>query len=254
MTPSFVPGHASADLPPGQIHVWLAHPDLLGHGQLEARHLHLLSAAERARHQALRFARDRHHYLAAHALARRVLASHTGIAPDQLDFSQDAKGKPHPVLPAACGAIGYNLSHTDGLVACVLARDAACGIDVEVRRPLDDLMALAATVFSPRELRELAACAPDARQTRFYTLWTLKEAYAKATGDGIAADLSHVSFVPDGDTVAAHFDPGHPGQRAPWRFFAAAAGDRHRLAVAVLPVQVDPAAPAPALVQQVFQL
>jgi len=271
MSSPFVPGLAPAELPTGQVHIWLADPDLQDHARLEARHGHLLSAAERARHQAFRFARDRHLYLAAHALARRALAHYTGIAPGEIGFAADAGGKPRAVLPPACGDIAYNLSHTSGLVACVLGRDMACGVDVELRRPLHDMMAMAATVFSAAEVTDLAACPPHARETCFFTLWTLREAYAKATGEGILGDLSHLSFSLAGGGVDARFDasraaratqphpaaqashPTHAGDAARWRFHSQAYGERHLLAVAALPSQPVPAASI-AFVQHCYPL
>jgi len=254
MTPSFVPGLATAILPPGQIHVWLADPDLSDPAQLEMQQAHVLSSAERARHQAYRFARDRHVYLAAHALARQVLARYTGIAPAELVFVKRGDGKPTVALPERCGAIGYNLSHTAGKVACVLGRDMECGIDVEMRRPLEDMLALAATVFSQAEVTELSGLAGcDAREQadRFFTLWTLKEAYAKATGLGLVADLAHVSFSAADGAVSARFAPSHAGDAARWHFHAKQAGTDHFLAVASL---AAPGAGAPSIVQHDYLL
>ncbi len=228
MTPVFAPGLALADLVPGQMHVWLARPAQLGHAELEARHAHVLGAAERAFHQALRFPRDRHTYLCAHAMARCVLAALCGCQPGQVQFASDAKGKPQVLLDPSEGQIGYNLSHTDGLVACVVARALDVGIDVERCRALDDMGALAASIFTPSELAQLEACPSAQRGALFFRLWTLKEAYAKASGDGIAADLSHVSFGFDAGALTARFTE----DRGNWRFDSAPVDQTHQLALA----------------------
>lgn len=229
MTTASVPALLFAPLVPGQVQVWLAEPDRLGFAELEARHGHLLDDAERARHGALRFARDRHLFLAAHALTRRVLGAATGIAPARLAFASDPAGKPRALLPATCAPVEFNLSHSAGLVACAVTLGVPCGIDVELRRTLDDMMAVAGAIFTPGELAALSACAEAQRATRFLTLWTLREAYAKATGEGIAADLSHLSFTFDEGAVAAHFRPGCDDG---WQFHTAAPGAHHLLAVA----------------------
>jgi 4'-phosphopantetheinyl transferase len=61
----------------------------------------------------------------------------------------------------------------------------AIGIDVECHRPRD-FGALADQAFGPVEQREVAVGGQEA----FYRIWTLREAMAKATGDGLALVLN----------------------------------------------------------------
>ena len=219
-------------LPENEVHVWLARPGLHGHAQLEARYLPLLSADERERHRAFHFAKDRHPYLAAHALIRLALSQYAALAPEQIHFSRGRNGKPRAELPAPHAALTCNLTHTAGLVGCVIARGRDCGIDIETRRALDDMDGIARLMFSADERGHLASLAEPARRHHFFTLWALKEAYAKATGEGIGGDLAQVSFALDDDGV--HCRIGDAAVAAgQWWFHSASPCGEHALAVAL---------------------
>lgn len=75
-----------------------------------------------------------------------------------------------------------SLSHSAGHAAMALASgDLAIGVDIEGLRPRA-VQALAKYAFSDREHAELVALPPEQQLIRFYLLWTLKEAAAKALG------------------------------------------------------------------------
>ncbi|GJJ00873.1 hypothetical protein RugamoR64_14110 [Duganella rhizosphaerae] len=225
------PPFGTTILPADAAVVWLARPGLHDPARLEARYLPLLDDDERARHRQLLRPADRHAYLAAHALQRLALAACTGLAPAQLRFRRGPRGKPSPELPAPHAALACNLSHTSGLVGCVLTRAGACGLDIETVRPLDDMEQIARLVCSPDELAQLAGLADHARQRRFFTLWTLKEAYAKATGEGIAIDLTRVAFAPDAQPLRCRLGAAPAGDD--WRFHSEQLAGGHALAVAL---------------------
>lgn len=226
-----VPALAPITLPDNEVHVWLADPAQARQAELAARYQHLLDAHERERHRSFHFDKDRHLYLAAHALARLVLSGYTQLAPEAIRFSQGPHGKPRAELPPPHGAIAYNLSHTTGLVACAVVRGRDCGVDVEARRQLQDMDNIASIIFSADERRQLAECSAHERTAHFFTLWTLKEAYAKATGRGIGADLTAVSFeIAAGPPVC---QPAPDDAHDTWFFHCATAGSGHALAVAV---------------------
>lgn len=102
-------------------------------------------------------------------------------------------GKPwFPQLPG----VQFSLSHCRGLAAVLLSR-YVCGVDAEGPRPVRP--AVIRRAYAPQEARAIGAAAdPDALYIR---LWTLKEAYAKATGTGIACDLRALCFSLEGDAV-----------------------------------------------------
>jgi 4'-phosphopantetheinyl transferase len=157
-----------------------------------------LSPEEERRAQRFVREEDRRRFLLARGLARGVLAGYTGEAPSMLAFAAQSFGK--PVLRATTGAATpphFNLSHTRGLVVLAVCREAEVGVDVEaIDRALDPLR-LAARNFSPGERDTLAAASDAQRHERFFDLWTLKEAFVKAIGQGLNLDLQSFSVVLD---------------------------------------------------------
>ncbi|MBQ8928265.1 MAG: 4'-phosphopantetheinyl transferase superfamily protein [Oscillospiraceae bacterium] len=134
----------------------------------------------------------------AHALLqeglRRYARQEGFLLPDApVTVAYARSGKPYlPQLPD----VQCSLSHCKGLAAVLLSR-FVCGVDAEGERPLR--AGVVRRAFAPEEARALA-CAPDP-DALFVRLWTLKEAYTKATGTGIACDMKALCFSLDGDTV-----------------------------------------------------
>ncbi|MCA1586150.1 MAG: 4'-phosphopantetheinyl transferase superfamily protein [Acidobacteria bacterium] len=127
----------------------------------------------------------------------------------------------------------FNLSHTHGLVACVAAVGCDVGVDVEwMDRALTN--DIAERFFSPHEAAELRRL-PDAEQSRvFFDYWTLKEAYIKARGLGLAIPLDQFSFrlrPPAPPAIA--FEPALDDDPARWQFAQTTPTPRHRLGLAI---------------------
>jgi 4'-phosphopantetheinyl transferase len=78
----------------------------------------------------------------------------------------------------------------------------------------------------------LERCADTERQARFVEIWTLKEAYVKATGDGLGADLSGFAFTCD-DSTSLKFETADSTQAHAFKFALLEVGNDYRLAVAV---------------------
>jgi 4'-phosphopantetheinyl transferase len=179
----------------------------------------LLDDAERARHARFMFREDADIFLVAHALTRNLLGSMLGYTPESLQFAASERGRPELAGSAADSGMRFNLSHTHGLVACAITRMVDVGVDVEQCTRKVELLSVAQRVFSPLELRELHALDGAAQRERFFQLWTLKEAYVKAIGKGLAGPLQAISFFPaEPDPVPVRFEPEVADSPEAWCF------------------------------------
>jgi 4'-phosphopantetheinyl transferase len=114
-----------------------------------------------------------------------VLSRYSGIAPEALEFDAGENGKPQLVQQFT--DLRFNLSHTDGLALIAITRGREVGVDVERVDESITFQDIAEHYFEPRELWDLRIAPPDERVTRFFEVWTRKEAALKATGEGLAA-------------------------------------------------------------------
>ena len=130
--------------------------------------------------------------LVSSAMRRRVLARYSGGGSGKtLVFGREEGGK--PFLVDGAGDIHFNVTHTPTLVGVCVGIGGPVGIDSENgRRELRGSVGkIAKRWFSAQELAALEACEDEAAaRRRFYRLWTLKEAFLKATGMGISSSVS----------------------------------------------------------------
>jgi 4'-phosphopantetheinyl transferase len=195
----------------------------------------ILSPVER--HRCDRFAsyRDRQTFAAAHALLRSALSLHEDSRPaDSWLFQTASHGK--PCLVPGQAELAFSLAHTVGLVACALANIESIGMDVESLERIVDTHGVATRYFSQREILALEECEDPGRHTRFIELWTLKEAYLKATGAGLSTPLNGFGFELQGESEL-QFNPPDTTTAGEWYFGLFAPSPRYRLAVAVRAVE-----------------
>lgn len=163
-----------------------------------------LDAAEQARAAAFHFARDRRRFIVSHAATRHILARYLDVTAAAVRFTHGARGKPRLAPPFHTSGLHFNLSHAGELALLAVAQGRPVGVDVEHIRPLPDALSLAETFFAPAETAQLRPLLGTPLGERlFFTCWTRKEAFIKATGDGLSRPLASfvVTFLP-GDPPA----------------------------------------------------
>lgn len=216
------------------VHVWHASPGLASSTGSRGDCLGVLDASERTRFDAFRFDADAATFLAAHALLRSALSALAPVPPKGWRFRRGSHGKPYVDEPARHRHLSFSLSHAAGRVAVAVASGCEVGIDVERVDPAVGGLENPEWYLAPAEIRGLGLLPPARRLDRFFALWTLKEAFLKASGLGLSVRPPDLSFDLDGaSSPALSFSPGIGADPRAWQFFVLAAPERHAMALAV---------------------
>jgi 4'-phosphopantetheinyl transferase len=184
----------------------------------------VLGEEERIRASRFRFERDRCRYVAAHGQLREILARYVGEEPEALRFRLGKFGKP-ALLDSI---IHFNLSHSLDLAMCAVSSRCPVGIDVEYVRDEMSVMDVSERFFAPDEKARIRALQGCEQKEHFFRIWTAKEAYLKATGDGLsrAADSFELIF-------SEHGSPCGIRNQFEWHLGELSAPDGFKAALAV---------------------
>jgi 4'-phosphopantetheinyl transferase len=168
-------------------------------------------------------------FVAARVVLRRLLAAYARLDSRRLDIGYGAHGKPRLI---GAPDLRFNVAHADDVAVYAIASGREVGIDVEATARDVDIDGVARQVFSGIECQALAALAPDARRAAFFRIWTRKEAYVKARGEGLSypTRLFSVSHRDDDDALVG--DERDPRARDRWRVRNLDAAPGHAAAVA----------------------
>jgi 4'-phosphopantetheinyl transferase len=179
-----------------EVHIWAAALDVVP-AELEPLTA-TLSATERERAARFHFERHRNRFIAGRGWLRATLGHYLRTDPGALDFTYGANGKPALGGAFARASWHFNLAHSGPMALLAITRLGEVGVDIEEVRPLPDAEELVARFFSARETALFRELPEDQKPAAFFNLWTRKEAWLKATGEGIAQSLHlvEVSFLP----------------------------------------------------------
>jgi 4'-phosphopantetheinyl transferase len=193
-------------LDPSTAHLWVV--DLAGVDRPAVENLQLLfSKEELERARRFHFERDRRAFLVSYGLLRRALTWVVpAVRPKDWVFTRAPNGRPEIDQPSLLPWLRFNISHTTGLVACLVTAKNDCGVDVEAVVRFPDLESLSWRILAASERAHIAALPDHVRHCGFFRLWTLKEAYAKARGLGVSLPFEQLPFECREDGIRLDID------------------------------------------------
>lgn len=140
---------------------------------------------------------DRRHFRARRAALRAFVALHLGVATETVEIAYDTAGAPRVRTPLPAPYISVSAR---GSLALLAVSSQPIGVDFEPETTTEPII----DVLHPQERATLAALDGAARDRFFLEIWTAKEAYLKALGDGLTRDPSKIaiSFTPAGLAIS----------------------------------------------------
>jgi 4'-phosphopantetheinyl transferase len=220
-------------LPDDEVHLWYVRRAEVTEPSLLQAYEALLTPEERVRKARYYFEKHRDEYLLTRALCRGVLSRYADVAPEAWAFTANGYGRPEIASPEGC-PLRFNLTNTTDLIACLVAREREIGVDVEDVERHGETVAIANRFFSAMEVAALQATPEALQRDRFFDYWTLKEAYIKARGMGLAIPLDQFSFeLEPGQPIRIRFDPRLADDPTTWQFRQLRVAPRHLISAAV---------------------
>jgi 4'-phosphopantetheinyl transferase len=189
---------ADLSLADTDVHVWLVRLD-----QPSARAMFRPVLSEDEKTRADRFYTEelRLRFTVARGVLRHLLGSYLRARPEAIVFDYGARGKPSLSGKSEGPGIRFNISHSKGLALMAFTLGRELGVDIEYINTEFETESIAGNYFSPTEVEALFALPREARIEAFFNCWTRKEAYIKATGEGLSCPL---------DAFDVTLTPGEP--------------------------------------------
>lgn len=126
---------------------------------------------------------------------RMILSKYLSVSSETIDFSYSKFGKPSIISTQNTENVFFNLSHSGNLALCIVSSIIDIGVDVELRKPIQDVLDIAKLVCTEEEYKILLNDGEKNLQKNFYRIWTRKEALVKALGVGLSCSLNCLSVT-----------------------------------------------------------
>ncbi|AWZ04258.1 MULTISPECIES: 4'-phosphopantetheinyl transferase superfamily protein [unclassified Streptomyces] len=158
----------------------------------------------------------RSRYAASRLLLKHAAAGALSADAADLELAYGPTGRPSL---RGCDQIDISLSHTGELLVVALTSRGLIGVDAERATRRLYRPGLDRHICTPQERRDLAALAEADRNRNLVRLWTLKEAYSKAIGQGMQFRFTEFGFGRGGGGRIRVLSPdGTPGEGDEWSF------------------------------------
>ena len=221
------PGNTAVEPDNEFLDLWrvdLSNPDLERQG--------ILSDDECRRADKFAFDAGRNNYVRSRCTLRRILGGCLGCAADKIEFQYNEHDKPELAKPETA-MVQFNLSHSADTALIGVAKNRRIGVDVNSLGRNSGWTAIAKRTFSATEQASFFAQPEESQEEVFYRVWSQKEAYTKAIGDGFSYGFRNFSVVVDaGNRAGLLADDKSPASVRQWSIISIDVGSNFVAALA----------------------
>ncbi|MEW2121616.1 4'-phosphopantetheinyl transferase superfamily protein [Streptomyces sp. NPDC005474] len=199
-------------------------------GALDPDRLAAALGQDAARLERITQPRLRQRFAASRLLLKSAAAAVLDTPPEDLELAYRPGGRPYL---RGVDQLDVSLSHTEEFLVVGLARHGRIGVDIELadRRMLS--LGTERQVCTPYELEALRGMAEEDRNRELVRLWTLKEAYSKAIGQGLRFPFTGFGFDPGDQRIRMLRPDGSPVPGGEWSFSSRLLEDEYLVSTAV---------------------
>ena len=170
----------------------------------------------------------RREFVATRAILRTLLGERLEAPAAEVVLRTSENGK-----LSVSGDVLFNVAHSEGLAVFAFTHNLEVGVDVELLRPLADLGGVAELALAPSEAVDLQLVPAGDRAAAFFACWTRKEAYLKASGNGLGSPRDVAVTLRPGVPERLVFVQGAPTEPDRWELRSFEPGPGYVGAVAV---------------------
>ncbi|GHE55467.1 hypothetical protein GCM10017771_77990 [Streptomyces capitiformicae] len=199
-------------------------------GTLDSDALAAMLGQDHSRLERITHPQIRKRFAASRLLLKSAASAVLDTGPEELELAYKPGGRPYL---RGIDQLDVSLSHTEELLVVGLARHGRIGVDIELadRRMLG--LGTERQVCTPHELEALRRVAEENRNSELVRLWTLKEAYSKAIGQGLRFRFTEFGFSPQDQQVQMLRPDGSPAAGWEWSFTSWLVDGKYTVSTAV---------------------
>ncbi len=215
---SWSPAPPEVKLTSKEIHLWLAPLESISSciGFLQ----HTLAPDEKERAGRFRYTKDRNYYIVVRGMLRNILSRYINISPEQIQFRYNDYGKPYLNPLHNKAKLQFNMSHSSGFALYGIVHDDEIGIDIERISSIPEIDKLMDDYLTGEEKTRFHVLALNERTEKFFRYWTLKEAFIKAKGCGLALSMSQVEVQEESGKFVSLIDiKERPKEASHWSIY-----------------------------------
>lgn len=181
-----------------EVDVWFAHAADFMDLSVDAC---FFSSAEHQRIKALKLPELKQRTTLSTFVLKHLLAFYAQVRAEKIFWKYAPHGKPYLSHQKD---IQFNLSHAGPWIVVAIAKHPTLllGVDIEQHRPCD-MHKIAQRFFTKTECLNLKEVPQTKTCQTFFNIWVQKEAFLKATGEGLALGLDQVEVFSNSDQQTA---------------------------------------------------